>query len=65
MSQLFHHVSEQEALTTVTRLPYRLAANASRSYSYRGSEGASLQTQARLQQRWYQLFHNLNRRHCQ
>lgn len=65
MRQLFHSVSEQEALTELPRLQQRLTAKARpSSFLYRRSEGKSLLVQAQQSLRWHQLFHHLNRRIC-
>ncbi len=66
MRQLFHPVSEQEALAELPRLQQRLTAKARpASFAYRRSEGKSLLVQAQQSLRWHQLFHYLNRRACQ
>lgn len=65
MRQLFHPVSEQEALNELPRLQQRLTAKARPSaFLYRRSEGKSLLVQAQQSLRWHQLFHHLNRRIC-
>lgn len=60
----FNPVSEQQALTELIRLPERLTARTKHSYLYRGSEGKSLQGQAKCNLRWHQLFVGMNRRSC-
>ena len=63
MRQIFHPVSEQEALAELPRLQQRLTAKARpSSFLYRRSEGKSLLAQAQQSLRWHQLFHHLNRR---
>ena len=65
MRQLFHSLSEQEALTELPRLHQRLTTKARpSSFLYRRSEGKSLLVQAQQSLRWHQLFHHLNRRIC-
>ena len=49
-------------IAAVHALPARFRASTDYSYLYRGSEGKSLMAQARQNQRWYQLFHTMNRR---
>lgn len=66
MRQLFHPVSEQEALAELPRLQQRLTAKARpASFAYRRSEGKSLLVQAQQSLRWHQLFLSINRRTCQ
>ena len=65
MRQIFHPISQQEALAELPRLQQRLTAQARpSSFLYRRSEGKSLLVQAQQSLRWHQLFHHLNRRIC-
>ena len=62
MNTLLQPVNRQTAIAAVHALPARLRASTDYSYLYRGSEGKSLMAPARQNQRWYQLFHTMNRR---
>ena len=60
MNTLFHPITRQAALADVADLPHR---NRAKTYpTKRGPEGPNLREQARLQLRWHQLFHTMNRR---
>ena len=60
MKKLFHPITKQEALADLAELPHRIKA---KTYNTkRGPEGRNLREQARLQLRWHQLFHTMNRR---
>lgn len=62
MSQIFHPVSEQEALSKAAELPLNLAKLT--RVRLRGPEGRSLRAQGKTSLGWHRLFVSLNRRAC-
>ena len=60
MNELFHPISQQAAVADLAELPQRLAAGT--HIKKGGTEGRNLRAQAKIQQRWHQLFHRMNRR---
>lgn len=62
MKNLLNPIDQQTAMVVLNELQQRLSTHTEYSYLFRGSEGKSLQAQARHNLRWHQLFHTMNRR---